>query len=87
MLDDAALALEEIEPEEQGTNRGSWSTYCSLHHGEEMGHWLQWLLATWLKVEPQNEAWWINLAYSLRRSEGISRKIISDLVLVAETEG
>jgi Flp pilus assembly protein TadD len=24
-----------------------------------------------VKVEPQNEAWWINLAYSVRRSEGI----------------
>jgi hypothetical protein len=38
MLDDAALALEEIEPEDKTRNRGSWSTYCSLHHGEEMGH-------------------------------------------------
>ena len=26
-----------------------------------------------VKVEPENEAWWINLAYSLRRSEGIDQ--------------
>ena len=26
-----------------------------------------------VKVEPQNEAWWINLAYSVRRSEGIEQ--------------
>ena len=26
-----------------------------------------------VKVEPQNEAWWINLAYALRRSEGIEQ--------------
>ena len=26
-----------------------------------------------VKVEPQNEAWWINLANSLRRSEGIKQ--------------
>jgi Flp pilus assembly protein TadD len=24
-----------------------------------------------VKVEPENEAWWINLAYSVRRSEGV----------------
>ena len=26
-----------------------------------------------VKVEPENEAWWINLAYSVRRSEGIEK--------------
>jgi Flp pilus assembly protein TadD len=26
-----------------------------------------------VKVEPENEAWWINLAYSIRRSEGIEQ--------------
>ena len=26
-----------------------------------------------VKVEPQNEAWWINLAYSVRRSEGVEK--------------
>jgi Flp pilus assembly protein TadD len=26
-----------------------------------------------VKVEPENEAWWINLAYSVRRSEGIEQ--------------
>jgi Flp pilus assembly protein TadD len=26
-----------------------------------------------VKIEPQNEAWWINLAYSLRRSEGVEQ--------------
>ena len=26
-----------------------------------------------VKVEPENEAWWINLAYSVRRSEGIQQ--------------
>jgi Flp pilus assembly protein TadD len=26
-----------------------------------------------VKVEPQNEAWWINLAYSVRRSVGIEQ--------------
>jgi Flp pilus assembly protein TadD len=26
-----------------------------------------------VKVEPENEAWWINLAYSVRRSEGIKQ--------------
>jgi hypothetical protein len=26
-----------------------------------------------VKVEPENEAWWINLAYSVRRNEGIEQ--------------
>ena len=26
-----------------------------------------------VKVDPENEAWWINLAYSVRRSEGIKQ--------------
>jgi Flp pilus assembly protein TadD len=26
-----------------------------------------------VKVEPQNEAWWINVAYSVRRSEGVEK--------------
>ena len=26
-----------------------------------------------VKVEPENEAWWINLAYSVRRSAGIEQ--------------
>jgi hypothetical protein len=27
-----------------------------------------------VKVEPENEAWWINLAYSVRRSEGMEKQ-------------
>jgi len=26
-----------------------------------------------VKVEPENEAWWINLAYSVRRIEGVEK--------------
>jgi Flp pilus assembly protein TadD len=26
-----------------------------------------------VKVEPENEGWWINLAYSIRRSEGVEK--------------
>ena len=26
-----------------------------------------------VKVDPENEAWWINLAYSVRRSEGVEK--------------
>jgi tetratricopeptide (TPR) repeat protein len=26
-----------------------------------------------VKVEPENEAWWIGLAYSIRRSEGVEK--------------
>ena len=26
-----------------------------------------------VKVEPENETWWINLAYSVRRSEGVEK--------------
>jgi hypothetical protein len=31
------------------------------------------LASSLVKVEPENEAWWINLAYSVRRSEGIEQ--------------
>ena len=37
MLDDAALALEEIEPEDKTRTEVLRSACCSLHRGEEMG--------------------------------------------------
>ena len=71
MLDDAALALEEIEPgdkirtEVPGARIALYITAKKWDMAAAVASHL-------VKVEPQNEAWWINLAYSIRRSEGPS---------------
>jgi hypothetical protein len=72
LLRPAILSLVCSTPQGQDQNRGSRSTCCSLYHGKK------WDMAAavashLVKVEPQNEAWWINLAYSVRRSVGIEQ--------------
>jgi hypothetical protein len=60
MLDDAALALEGARG--QDPHPGSRSACCPLYHGEEMGMAAA-LAGLLVKVEPENEAWWISLAF------------------------
>ena len=72
MFDDAALALEEIEPEDK-TRTEVLGARIALYITAK-----KWDMAAagashLVKIEPQNEAWWINLAYSLRRSESIEQ--------------
>jgi len=70
MFDDAALPLEEIEPED--TNR-VLGARIALYITAKKWDMAAAVASHLVKVEPQNEAWWINLAYSARRSEGAGR--------------
>jgi Flp pilus assembly protein TadD len=72
MLDDAALALEEIEPEDKSRNEVLGARVV-LYIAAKKWDMAATLASHLLKVEPENEAWWINLAYSVRRSEGVEK--------------
>ena len=72
MLDDAALALEEIEPEDK-TRTEVLGARVVLYIAAKKWDMAAAVASHLVKVEPENEAWWINLAYSVRRSEGIEK--------------
>ena len=72
MLDDAALALEEIEPEDK-TRTEVLGARVVLYIAAKKWDMAAAVASHLVKVEPENEAWWINLAYSVRRSEGVEQ--------------
>jgi hypothetical protein len=72
MFDEAALALEEIEPESK-TRTEVLAARVTLYITERKWDMAAAVASRLVKVEPHNETWWINLAYSVRRSEGIKR--------------
>jgi Flp pilus assembly protein TadD len=72
MFDDAALALEEIEPEEK-TRLDVLGARVNLYMATEKWDMAAAVASHLVKVEPENEAWWINLAYSVRRNEGVEK--------------
>ena len=59
MFDSAALVLEEIAPEDKNRNEVLRNACCSLHGGEEMGHGRS-DCSHPVKIQPENETWWIN---------------------------
>jgi Flp pilus assembly protein TadD len=72
MLDDAALALEEIEPKDK-TRTEVLGARVVLYLAAKKWDMAAAVASHLIKVEPKNEAWWINLAYSVRRSEGVEQ--------------
>jgi len=70
MFDDAALALEEIEPEDK-TRTEVLGARIALYITAKKWDMAAAVASHLVKIEPQNEAWWINLAYAKRRCEGI----------------
>jgi hypothetical protein len=70
MFDEAALALEEINPVDKTRNEVPGRPRQHLHGGREMGHGRSGANHL-VKVEPENSGWWINLAYAPRRCEVI----------------
>jgi Flp pilus assembly protein TadD len=72
MLDDAALALEEIEPKDK-TRTEVLGARVVLYIAAKKWDMAAAVASHLVKVEPENEAWWINLAYSVRRSERIEQ--------------
>jgi Flp pilus assembly protein TadD len=72
MLDDAALAREEIEPEDKIRNEVPGAR-VNLYMAAKKWDMAAAVASHLVKVEPENEAWWIGLAYSIRRSEGVEK--------------
>jgi Flp pilus assembly protein TadD len=72
MLEDAALALEEIAPEDKHRNE-VLGARVNLYMAAKKWDMAAAVASHLVKVEPENEAWWIGLAYSIRRSEGVEK--------------
>ena len=72
MFDDAALVLEEIAPEDKNRNE-VLGARVNLYMVAKKWDMAAAVASHLVKVEPENEAWWINLAYSVRRSEGVEK--------------
>jgi len=72
MFDSAAQVLEEIAPEDKNRTEvlGMRVQLCMAAKKWDMAA----AVASHLvKVEPENDAWWITLAYSVRRAESIEK--------------
>jgi Flp pilus assembly protein TadD len=72
MFDDAALALEEIAPEDRNRTEVLGARVV-LYIAAKKWDMAAVVASHLVKVEPENEAWWINLAYSVRRSESVEK--------------
>jgi Flp pilus assembly protein TadD len=72
MLEDAALALEEIAPEDKHRNEVLGARVI-LYMATKKWDMAVAVASHLVKIEPKNEAWWISLAHSIRRSEGVEK--------------
>jgi hypothetical protein len=72
LFDDAAMVLEEIEAEEK-TRDEVLGARVNLYMAAKKWDRAAAVAGHLVKVDPENEAWWINLAYSVRRSEGVEK--------------
>ena len=70
MFDDAALALEEIAPEDK-TRREVLSARIDIYLATEKWDMAAAVANHLVKVEPENSGWWIKLANAKRRCDGI----------------
>ena len=68
IFDDAALALEEIAPEDKHRNE-VLGVRVNLYMAAKKWGMAAAIASHLVKVEPENKIWWINLAYSIRRTE------------------
>jgi Flp pilus assembly protein TadD len=72
ILEDAALALEEIAPEDKHRNEVLGARVI-LYMTAKKWDMAAAVASHLVKVEPENEAWWISFAYSIRRSESLEK--------------
>ena len=70
MFDDAANALEEIEPEDKTRNEVLYAR-VDIYLGDRKWHMAAAVASYLVKADPKNPAAWINLAYAVRRAESI----------------
>jgi tetratricopeptide (TPR) repeat protein len=72
MFNDAAQALEDIEPEER-TRKEVLGARVDLYVAAKKWDMAAAVAGYLVKVEPENAVWWLNLAYATRRCESIER--------------
>ena len=71
MLDDAAMVLEEIAPEDKTRNEvlGARDIYMAAKKWDMAAA----VASHLVKVDPGTAGWWISLAYALRRTESVEK--------------
>jgi Flp pilus assembly protein TadD len=72
MFDSAAHVLEEIAPEDKNRNE-VLGARIGLYMAARKWDMAAAIARHLVEVEPENASWWINLAYSVRRSETIEK--------------
>jgi Flp pilus assembly protein TadD len=72
MFDDAAMVLEEIAPEDKTRNE-VLGARVGIYMAARKWDMFAAVASHLVKVEPQNAAWWISLAYALRRTESVEK--------------
>jgi Flp pilus assembly protein TadD len=70
MFDDAAMVLEEIAPEDKTRNE-VLGARINLYMAAKKWNMAAAVASHLVKVEPENEVWWISLAYAVRRTESV----------------
>ena len=72
MLDDAALVLEEIEPGDK-TRSEVLGARVGIYMAAKKWDMAAAVASHLVKVDPQTAGWWISLAYTVRRTEGVEK--------------
>ena len=72
MFDDAAMALEEIAPEDKNRNE-VLGARVNLYMAAKKWDMVVAVASHLVKVDPQTPGWWISLASALRRTESIEK--------------
>lgn len=72
MLDEAARALEEIGPEDR-TRKEVLVARLDCYMAAKKWSMAAKVAGHLMEVEPEDAAWWINLAYATRRAESIEK--------------
>ena len=72
MLDDAALVLEEIAPEDKTRNE-VLGARVDIYMAAKKWDMAAAVASHLVKVEPENAGWWISLAYAVRRTESVEK--------------
>jgi Flp pilus assembly protein TadD len=72
MFDDAALALEEIAPEDRNRTEVLGARVV-LYIAAKKWEMAAVVASHLVKVQPENASWWISLAYALRRTESVEK--------------
>ena len=72
MFDEAEVALEEIDAEDKG-RREVLAARVDLYMSTQKWSLVAEVARHLVDIEPENAAWWVNLAYATRRAESIHK--------------